>query len=811
MATTPYYNLNKPDGSDRVDITTLNANMDILDTVVKQVSDKANEEVYWSQIVNKPASMPASDVYEWAKASRKPDYTYLEVGADPAGAADGALVTAKAYTDDEILELSTSVNTALAGKVSSTEKGAASGVATLDANGLVPSSQLPSFVDDVIEGYYYEGKFYEEASHITEIDGETGKIYVDLSTEKTYRWSGSIFVEISESLALGETSSTAYRGDRGKTAYDHSQTTGNAHSMVKGDIGLGNVDNTSDADKPVSTATQTALNGKVDKVAGKGLSTEDYSTDEKDKLSGIETGAQANVQSNWNEADASSDAYILNKPTNVSAFTNDAQYITMADIPASDVTGVKGDAESTYRGGNVNITKGNIGLSNVENKSSATIRGELTFTDVTQALGYVPPQTGMTYSFQGGVNKFTVTPSEGQAQDVNITPSIADNVTGSGTSGKLVKFNGTNTVTDGPALGNDTTKFLRNDGTWAEPPGTQSITEGSTNGTISVDGTDVNVHGLKSAAYKEEADFHTQLTWAAYQALPSSKESNGVEYFITDLDVTTAPIDDVNPAPNKVYSSEKTQNELDGKVDWASASRSVKKNLLWYDLALLQSINAQTGKVWDDNECTVNGITFTINEDMSITANGTATGGDGDLYLFTNKKNSEIYSWNGCILNGSEGGSLNSYFITMMMTDSPYTHYAYATDGDVMISGIPNDNTESYCILRIGSGQTVNNLVFKPMVRLATVTDDTYAPYVPDNAELAKQMPKWTAGTTAITGATSCTITDLAISDSATCVLEPYATTVQDQPTITVSGHTATLTFKTLTADTTFYLKVTNL
>lgn len=55
-------------------------------------------------------------------------------------------------------------------------------------------------------------------------------------------------------------------------------------TLAKGDVGLGNVDNTADADKPVSTAQQTALNGKVDKVSGKGLSTNDYTTAEKNKL-----------------------------------------------------------------------------------------------------------------------------------------------------------------------------------------------------------------------------------------------------------------------------------------------------------------------------------------------------------------------------------------------------------------------------------------------------------------------------------------------------------------------------------------------
>lgn len=94
-------------------------------------------------------------------------------------------------------------------------KGAASGLAELDSTGKVPSSQLPSYVDDVLE---YSAK----SSFPT--TGETGKIYVDTTTNLTYRWSGSAYVEISPSLALGETSSTAYRGDRGKIAYDHSQT-----------------------------------------------------------------------------------------------------------------------------------------------------------------------------------------------------------------------------------------------------------------------------------------------------------------------------------------------------------------------------------------------------------------------------------------------------------------------------------------------------------------------------------------------------------------------------------------------------------
>lgn len=92
-------------------------------------------------------------------------------------------------------------------QVKRSEMGVANGVATLGADGKVPSGQLPSYVDDVLE---FENKTSFPAS------GETGKIYVAKDTNLTYRWSGSAYVEISASLALGETSSTAYAGDKGK-------------------------------------------------------------------------------------------------------------------------------------------------------------------------------------------------------------------------------------------------------------------------------------------------------------------------------------------------------------------------------------------------------------------------------------------------------------------------------------------------------------------------------------------------------------------------------------------------------------------
>ena len=134
------------------------------------------------------------------------------------------------------------LTTALGNKLEKSLKGAKSGLAELDANGKVPAAQLPSYVDDVIEAYKSGADFYEDDAHTAakKITGESGKIYVDLHTNVTYRWSGTAYVEISASLALGETDSTAYRGDRGKIAYEHSQS---AHARTDATVTAGSTNN----------------------------------------------------------------------------------------------------------------------------------------------------------------------------------------------------------------------------------------------------------------------------------------------------------------------------------------------------------------------------------------------------------------------------------------------------------------------------------------------------------------------------------------------------------------------------------------
>ena len=129
-------------------------------------------------------------------------------------------------------------------------KGQANGFASLDGNGLVPSSQLPSYVDDVIEVYAtYDVsetgklsniKLYSDSDHANPITGESGKIYLNITQDEPsyqFRWSGTQFVDSNtSSLILGEVTGTAYDGGKGKYLSDWRKALGDnlgSYSYIK--------------------------------------------------------------------------------------------------------------------------------------------------------------------------------------------------------------------------------------------------------------------------------------------------------------------------------------------------------------------------------------------------------------------------------------------------------------------------------------------------------------------------------------------------------------------------------------------------
>ena len=268
-----------------------------------------------AQITDFPTSMPASDVYAWAKAPTKPSYSKGEVGlgnvdntadsaksvkyatsAGSAGAVAWANVSGKpttfapsAHNHNDLYYQKSEVDGKLSGKAASSHKHGAGDITSVNASaisGVIAAANLPSFVDDVLEGYYgSDGVFYKNhdassGKYSDAYTGETGKIYVDFNTNKTYRWSGSAYVVISETIALGETSSTAYRGDRGKVAYDHAAAKGsafasglykittNAQGHVTGATAVQKSDITALGIPAQDTNTWNALKGATTSAAG---------------------------------------------------------------------------------------------------------------------------------------------------------------------------------------------------------------------------------------------------------------------------------------------------------------------------------------------------------------------------------------------------------------------------------------------------------------------------------------------------------------------------------------------------------------
>ena len=256
------------------------------------------------------------------------------------------------------------INSALAGKANSSHSHSAANITSgvLDAariptitnskiesvaatklTGTIPQANLPSYVDDVLE--------YNSVSAFPDT-GEAGKIYVDTATNKTYRWGGSSYVEISASLALGTTSSTAFRGDYGNTAYQHATAKGSAFSS-----GLYKI--TTNAQGHVTAATAVTKND----ITALGIPAQDTNTTygvATDKTNGLMSAADKE------------------KLDGIAAGAN--KY-TLPTATSSTLGGVKTGSNITNSSGTISITKANV----------------------TAALGYTPPtaDTNTWVAFKG--------------------------------------------------------------------------------------------------------------------------------------------------------------------------------------------------------------------------------------------------------------------------------------------------------------------------------------------------------------------------------------------------------------------------
>lgn len=315
---------------------------------------------------------------------------------------------------------------------------------------------------------------------------------------------------------------------------------------------------------------------KVDKVSGKGLSTNDYTTAEKNKLAGIYSGAEVNqnaysniaVGSTTISANSKTDTLTLIAGSNITLDPNtsdDSITITAKDTTYSDATqsaaglmsaddkakldgiavgankytlpnassstkgGVKIGSNITVSSGTISLTKDNVtnalgyvpptayesatgevsGLMSAEDKAkldSITVSADaVSFTQSltsgtevgtiningTNTKLYAPTNTNTTYTFSGGTNKFTVTPSGGTTQEVNVIPSISNNVTYSGTltSGQVAVYDGTagKIKASGKTLGTSVPENAVFTDTKVTSVGNHYSPTANTNSTLSVD------------------------------------------------------------------------------------------------------------------------------------------------------------------------------------------------------------------------------------------------------------------------------------------------------------------------------------
>ena len=399
-------------------------------------------------------------------------------------------------------------------------------------------------------------------------------------------------------------------------------------NLTKANIGLGNVDNTSDAQKPVSNATQDALDSKVDKVTGKGLSANDYTTAEKQKVA--------------------------------------------ASALQTDLDAVDDRVDQIYNGGVLyDITTGDIAAF-ADGADDMPMKALVATIEPVQDLhGYDHP-----WPAGGGKNIYSDSAISGTINGVTVTQ------------------NGSSYILNGTASAY--TQFISNDIVTLSAGTYYFKTFGKTNDIYaqlrSLDGAITYASGASPFTLDSETEVKARIV------VNSGTATNIVLNLMivqgSDEPATFEPYSNICPISG------------------------------WTGLTC-----ARTGKNLLKNTATnttIYGVTFTVNDDGTITASGTASSVVQYGFVFTLGAGSYIYS--GC----PSGGSNETYGCTLR-----------ESVGGSYISGITQDfgnggtvslesETTGYYNIRVAAGTVLNNLVFHPMIRLASETDDTFESYQGD-------------------------------------------------------------------------------
>ena len=315
------------------------------------------------------------------------------------------------------------------------------GMSASKLTGIVPQANLPSYVDDVLE-YNGQSNFPEE--------GETGKIYVDTSTNRTYRWGGSSYVEISSSLALGTTSSTAFRGDYGNIAYQHATAKGSAFAS-----GLYKI--TTNAQGHVTAATA-VTKGDITALGIPGSDTNTNTTYTLTK-SGSTITLNGSDGSETSVTDSNT-TYSLSS-FGVTATATELNY--MDGVTSNVQTQLNGKAASSHTHSTATTSAAGF-LPQLGGGTTNFLRADGTWAK--------PPDTNTntTYTLTKSGSTISLTGSDGSKTSVTDSDT---NTTYSAMKGATSSAAGSSGLVPAPAAG-AATRYLRSDGTWQVPPDTNT-------------------------------------------------------------------------------------------------------------------------------------------------------------------------------------------------------------------------------------------------------------------------------------------------------------------------------------------------
>lgn len=396
------------------------------------------------------------------------------------------------------------------------------GISASKITGTIPAGNLPSYVDDVLE-YDSQSVFPEE--------GEAGKIYIDKATNKTYRWGGSSYAEISASLALGTTSSTAFRGDYGNVAYQHAQAKGsafasglykittNAHGHVTAATAVGKADITALGIPGTDTTYSNAT------TSSSGL----MSATDKLKLDGIASGANKYTHPASEAGAKTSGLYKI--ATDVNGHVTAATAVTKGDItalgiPAQDTTYTLGSFGVTATAAELNYVDGVT--SNIQTQLNGKAASSHTHNYAGSASAGGSANSAVKLDTSAGSATQPVYFSGGKpvATTYSLGASVPAGAKFTDTTYSVMKgatssTAGSNGLVPAPAAGKQAS-FLRGDGTWVVP------TDTNTTYTLTKSGSTITLAGSDgSQTQVTDADTNTTYDLASTSANGLLRQLNG--------------------------------------------------------------------------------------------------------------------------------------------------------------------------------------------------------------------------------------------------------------------------------------------